>query len=65
MWNPSAEEWNAPFRSFASYTQKQNLNVGDTFVISYATYTPFNSFGNSKSMSITNVNCEVSFVIDY
>jgi len=52
MYNPSAEEWNQPFRSFASYTQKQNLNVGDTFVISYAPYTPFSAFGNTSRMSI-------------
>lgn len=50
LYNPASEEWSSPFRSFASYTQKQSLNVGDTFLIASGTYTPFNTFGNSKSI---------------
>lgn len=52
LYNPASEEWSSPFRSFASYSQKPSLNVGDTFLIASGTYTPFNTFGNSKPMSM-------------
>jgi len=52
IYAPASEEWNKPYRSYASYTQKQSLNIGDTFVIASGTYTPVNNFGNSKPMSM-------------